>query len=112
LTRIGYSEDVPGRGDKEGNMKKGTGKEVKGLVKEEGGKVLVYVGGRWVPGGKDDKGAFFYTKCVACGGPVKQYLGKRGPKRLKCDSCSTSSSVKVDGNKIVTKRGVLELIEE
>jgi len=93
-------------------MKKGTGKEVKGLVKREGDKVLVYIGGRWVAGGQDDKGAFFYTKCTSCGGPVKQYLGKRGPKRLKCDSCSASSSVKVQDGKLITRRGVLEIVEE
>jgi ribosomal protein S27E len=93
-------------------MRKNMSKEVKGLVKEENGKTLVYVGGRWVAGGKDDKGAFFYTKCTFCGGPVRQYLGKRGPKRLRCDSCSTSLGVKVEGNKVITRRGVLELIEE
>lgn len=92
-------------------MKKGTGKEVKGLVREQDGKVFVYVGGKWIPGGKDDKGSFFYTKCTSCGSPVKQYLGKRGPKKLRCDSCSTNASVKVEGNRLLTKRGVLELIE-
>ena len=90
---------------------KGT-KEIKGIVREENGKVQVYLGGKWVSGGRDENGVFYLTKCTSCGGPVKQYLGKRGPKKLRCDNCSTSSSVKVEGNRIVTKRGVLELIEE
>jgi hypothetical protein len=110
LTGIGYDEDAPIRG-KEDDMKKAS-KEIKGLVKEENGKTLVYIGGKWVAGGRDDKGVFYLTKCVSCGAPVKQYLGKRGPKKLRCDNCSTSSSVKIDGNKIVTKRGVLELLIE
>jgi len=94
-------------------MKKGVAsKEVKGLVREENGKVQVYIGGKWISGGRDEQGVFYLTKCISCGGPVKQYLGKRGPKKLKCDNCSTSSSLKVDGNRIITRRGVLELIEE
>ncbi len=102
----------PVEGTKEGSMKKGTGKEVKGLVKEENGKVMVYLGGKWITGGKDDAGIFYLTKCVSCGGPVKQYLGRKGPKKLRCDNCRTSTGVKVQDGKLITKRGVLEIVEE
>jgi len=90
---------------------KGT-KEVRGIVREENGKVQVYLGGRWISGGRDGQGVFYLTKCVKCGNPVKQYLGRRGPKALYCDSCKTNSAVRVQDGKIVTRKGVLELIEE
>ncbi len=63
-------------------------KEFKGLVRERDGEVWVYVRGKWIHGGKDDRGAFFYTTCASCGDSVKRYIGKFGPKRLKCNSCS------------------------
>jgi hypothetical protein len=87
-------------------------KEVKGLVKEENGQILVYLGGKWIKGGKDENGVYYLTKCQKCGNPVRQYIGKRGPKTLYCSSCKTASSVRVQDGKILTKRGVLELIEE
>ncbi len=94
-------------------MKKGTGtKEVKGLVREEGGKVMVYIGGKWVTGGKDEQGVFYLTKCLKCGSPVRQYLGKKGPKTLYCSSCKTGGTVKVQDGKLITRRGILELVEE
>jgi ribosomal protein S27E len=101
------------RGQRRKNMGKNRStKEVKGLVKEENGKTLVYLGGKWIQGGRDENGVFYLTKCVKCGNPVRQYLGRRGPKALYCSNCKSNSAVRVQDGKLVTRRGILEIVEE
>jgi hypothetical protein len=113
LRGIGYDKDVPVR-DKGGkNMGKDKGtKEIKGIVREENGKVQVYLGGKWIQGGRDENGVFYLTKCVKCGNAVRQYLGRRGPKALYCSNCKSNSAVRVQDGKLFTRRGVLEIVEE
>jgi hypothetical protein len=75
--------------------------------------IRIVLGNAEVRGYKDESGNIYYlTKCLRCGSPVKQYINKRGPKRLYCDSCRANSGVKIDGNKLLTKKGILEIIEE
>lgn len=80
-------------------------------VLEDKGGIRILLGNVEIKGYKDEHGIYFLTKCVKCGNKVKQYVNRRGPQRLYCDNCR-SASVRVDGNKIVTKRAVLEIIEE
>jgi len=84
---------------------------VKVLEDKKGG-IRILLGNTEVKGYRDDLGVYYLTKCTRCGSPVKQYVGKKGPKRLYCDSCRSTGNVRVEGNKILTKKGVLEIIEE
>ncbi len=84
---------------------------VKVLEDKKGG-IRILLGNVEVRGYRDDLGVYYLTKCTRCGSPVKQYVGRKGPKRLYCDSCRTSSGVKVENGKILTKKAVLEIIEE
>jgi hypothetical protein len=96
-----------------GKATKATGTANRTLVRENGGKVEIYISGKWIRGGKDDRGYYYTTKCAKCGeGLVKQYIGKRGPKALYCEACRTSSTVRVEDGKVITKRGILEIVEE
>jgi len=81
------------------------------VVEDKKGGIKVLLGNTEVKGYRDELGVYYLTKCIKCGNPVKQYLGRKGPKRLYCDNCK-SASVRVDGNKILTKKAVLEIIEE
>jgi len=74
--------------------------------------IRVFLGNTEVKGYKDEHGVYYLTKCLKCGSPVKQYVGRKGPKRLYCEGCRVSGGVKVEGNRIVTRKGVLEIIEE
>jgi len=82
------------------------------VMEDKKGGIRVILGNTEVKGYRDDFGVYYLTKCVKCGSPVKQYIGRKGPKRLYCDACKTSGGVKVENGKIVTKRGTLEIVEE
>ncbi len=82
------------------------------VLEDKKGGIRVFLGNVEVKGYRDEVGVYYLTKCIRCGAPVKQYVGRRGPKRLYCDNCRTASGVKVEEGKIVTKRGTLEIIEE
>jgi late competence protein required for DNA uptake (superfamily II DNA/RNA helicase) len=81
-------------------------------VMEDKKGIRVFLGNTEVKGYRDDSGVYYLTRCTRCGTPVKQYVSKRGPKRLYCDNCRSTGNVKVEGNKILTKKAVLEIIEE
>jgi len=82
------------------------------VMEDKKGGIRIMLGNVEVKGYRDEHGIYYLTKCTRCGSPVRQYLGRKGPKRLYCDSCKTSSGVKVANGKIVTKKGTLEIIEE
>jgi RNase P subunit RPR2 len=74
--------------------------------------IRIVLGNVEVKGYKDESGNIYYlTKCLKCGQGVRQYVNRRGPKRLYCDNCKASGGVKIEDGKIVTKRGVLEIVE-
>jgi ribosomal protein L15E len=74
--------------------------------------IRVFLGNAEVKGYKDEHGVYYLTRCIKCGAPVKQYVNRRGPKRLYCNNCKVSAGVRVEGNRIVTRKGVLEIVEE
>ncbi len=83
------------------------------VLEDKKGGIRVFLGNTEVRGYKDESGNIYYlTKCLKCGAPVRQYIGKKGPKRLYCDNCRSTGNVRVEGNKILTKKAVLEIIEE
>jgi hypothetical protein len=81
-------------------------------VMEDKKGIRIFFGNNEVKGYRDDSGIYYLTKCVKCGAAVKQYINRKGPKRLYCDSCKASSGVKVENGALVTKRGRLEIVEE
>jgi len=74
--------------------------------------IRILLGNVEVKGYKDEHGVYYLTKCIRCGSAVKQYVGRKGPKRLYCDSCKSTGNVRVEGNKILTKKAILEIVEE
>ena len=82
------------------------------VLEDKKGGIRVILGNTEVKGYRDDFGVYYLTKCIKCGAAVKQYIGRKGPKRLYCDSCKASSGVKVEDGALVTKRGRLEIVEE
>lgn len=82
------------------------------VVEDKKGGIRIFLGNVEVKGYRDDSGVYYLTKCTRCGSPVKQYINRKGPKRLYCDSCRTSSGVKVENGSLITKRGRLEIVEE
>ena len=82
------------------------------VMEDKKGGIRILLGNTEVKGYKDEQGVYYLTKCLKCGVPVRQYIGRKGPKRLYCDSCKTSSGVKVENGALVTKRGCLEIVEE
>jgi hypothetical protein len=81
-------------------------------VMEDKKGIRVFLGNTEVKGYKDEQGVYYLTKCLRCEAPVKQYIGRKGPKRLYCDSCKAPSGVKVENGALITKRGRLEIVEE
>jgi hypothetical protein len=82
------------------------------VVEDNRGGIKILLGNTEVRGYKDEHGVYYLTKCLKCGAPVRQYINRKGPKRLYCDSCKASSGVKVENGALVTKRGRLEIVEE
>ena len=82
------------------------------VMEDKKGGIRILLGNTEVKGYKDEQGVYYLTKCLKCGNAVRQYIGRKGPKRLYCEGCRVSGSVKVEGNRIVTRKGVLEIIED
>jgi len=81
------------------------------IVEDKKGGIKVFLGNTEVKGYRDEHGVYYLTKCLKCGAPVRQYVGKKGPKRLYCDNCKSTSSVKVENGALITKKGRLEIVE-